>query len=69
MRAGSGFEKGVTIGPLVNASAIEKVQRQVADALDKGATLVCGGKRLMDNNLDKGFYYAPTVLSNVTSVV
>ncbi len=67
MRAGSGFEKGVTIGPLVNASAIEKVQRQVADALDKGATLVCGGKRLMDNNLDKGFYYAPTVLSDVTS--
>ena len=66
MRAGSGFETGVTIGPLVNASAIEKVQRQVKDALDKGATLVCGGKRLMDNNLDKGFFYAPTVLSDVS---
>jgi succinate-semialdehyde dehydrogenase/glutarate-semialdehyde dehydrogenase len=67
MHAGSGFEKGVTVGPLVNISAIEKVQRQVSDALDKGATLVCGGKRLMDNNLDKGFFYAPTVLSDVTS--
>jgi len=66
MRAGSGFETGVTIGPLVNAAALDKVQRQVTDALDKGATLVCGGKRLMDNNLDKGFFYAPTVLSNVT---
>ncbi len=66
MRAGSGFEKGVNIGPLVNAAALEKVQRQVTDAVDKGATLVCGGKRLMDNSLDKGFFYAPTVLSDVT---
>ena len=67
MRAGSGFEKGVSIGPLVNAAALEKVDRQVTDALEKGATLVCGGKRLADNNLDKGFFYAPTVLSDVTS--
>jgi len=66
MRAGSGFEKGVSIGPLVNAAALEKVDRQVTDALEKGATLVCGGKRLADNNLDKGFFYAPTVLSDVT---
>jgi succinate-semialdehyde dehydrogenase / glutarate-semialdehyde dehydrogenase len=66
MRAGSGFDKGVTIGPLVNAAALEKVDRQVTDALDKGATLVCGGKRLMDNSLDKGFFYAPTVLSDIT---
>lgn len=65
MRAGSGFEKGVSIGPLVNAAALEKVDRQVKDALEKGATLICGGKRLMDNNLDKGFFYAPTVLSDV----
>lgn len=66
MRAGSGFGKGVSIGPLVNAAALEKVDRQVTDALEKGATLVCGGKRLADNNLDKGFFYAPTVLSDVT---
>ena len=66
MRAGSGFEKGITIGPLVNAAAVKKVDRQVKDALKKGATLICGGKRLMDNNLDKGFFYAPTVLSDVT---
>ncbi|HSQ87043.1 MAG TPA: NAD-dependent succinate-semialdehyde dehydrogenase, partial [Desulfobacterales bacterium] len=59
MRAGSGFEKGVTIGPLVNDAALEKVDRQVKDALEKGATLICGGKRLVDNNLDKGFFYSP----------
>jgi len=66
MRAGSGFENGVSIGPLVNSAALEKVERQVADALDKGATLVCGGHRLMDNNLNKGYFYAPTVLNDVT---
>jgi succinate-semialdehyde dehydrogenase/glutarate-semialdehyde dehydrogenase len=66
MRVGSGFEKGVTIGPLVNDAALEKVDRQVTDALGKGAALICGGKRLMDNNLDKGFFYSPTVLSDVT---
>jgi succinate-semialdehyde dehydrogenase / glutarate-semialdehyde dehydrogenase len=66
MRAGSGFEQGVSIGPLVNSAALEKVDRQVTDALDKGATLVCGGHRMMDNNLDKGYFYAPTVLKDVT---
>jgi succinate-semialdehyde dehydrogenase/glutarate-semialdehyde dehydrogenase len=66
MRAGSGFEQGVSIGPLVNSAALEKVERQVVDALDKGATLICGGHRMMDNNLDKGYFYAPTVLNDVT---
>jgi succinate-semialdehyde dehydrogenase/glutarate-semialdehyde dehydrogenase len=66
MRAGSGFEKGVSIGPLVNSTALEKVERQVTNALDKGATLVCGGCRLLDDNLDKGYFYAPTILNDVT---
>jgi len=66
MRAGSGFEKGVSIGPLVNSTALEKVERQVTNALDKGATLVCGGCRLVDDNLDKGYFYAPTILNDVT---
>jgi succinate-semialdehyde dehydrogenase/glutarate-semialdehyde dehydrogenase len=66
MRAGSGFEKGVSIGPLVNSTALEKVERQVTNALDKGATLICGGCRLMDDNLDKGYFYAPTILNHVT---
>ncbi len=66
MRAGSGFEDGVSIGPLVNDVAIQKVDRQVTDAVDQGATLICGGRRLKDNDLDKGFFYAPTLLSGVT---
>ncbi len=50
---GSGFEEGVRIGPLMNAAALEKVERQFDDALEKGATLVCGGRRLMENGLGR----------------
>jgi succinate-semialdehyde dehydrogenase/glutarate-semialdehyde dehydrogenase len=67
MKAGSGLEDGVTIGPLVNQAAIDKVAAQVDDAVAKGAEIICGGQRLTDGGLDKGFFYAPTVLSGVTA--
>jgi succinate-semialdehyde dehydrogenase/glutarate-semialdehyde dehydrogenase len=67
MRAGSGLEDGITIGPLVNAAAVDKVARQVDDAVAKGATVICGGRRLTENGLDAGHFYAPTILTGVTS--
>ena len=66
MRAGDGMDPANSIGPLVNQSAVDKVERQVQDALAAGATLHSGGKRLLDNGLDQGFFYAPTLLSGVT---
>ena len=66
MRAGNGLEDGISIGPLVGASALEKVENQVSNALNLGATVVCGGQRLVDNGLDKGYFFAPTVLRDVT---
>lgn len=66
MKAGSGFEEGVSIGPLVNQKAMDKVERQVADAVQKGAILETGGERLLENGLDRGFFYPPTLLNNVT---
>ncbi|MBM4310046.1 MAG: NAD-dependent succinate-semialdehyde dehydrogenase [Deltaproteobacteria bacterium] len=66
MKAGSGFDEGVSIGPLVNREALEKIECQVADALHKGATIETGGARLTENGLDRGFFYAPTLLNNVT---
>ena len=67
MRAGNGLDDGVNIGPLVNEEAVNKVERQVEDALEKGAELLCGGHRLLGDELEGGHYYAPTVLGNVTS--
>ena len=66
MRAGNGLEEGVTIGPLVDAPSLEKVDRQVQDAITKGAGLRVGGSRLTSHGLDRGFFYAPTVLTGVT---
>ena len=67
LKAGSGFDPGVRIGPLVNEAAIEKVDRQVQDAINKGAELVAGGRRLVEDGLDKGFFYAPTILSQISA--
>ena len=66
MEAGSGFTEGVQIGPLVDQPSLEKVDRQVRDAVAKGATVVTGGRRLVDGPLADGFFYAPTVLTGVT---
>ncbi len=66
MQAGSGFTDGVQIGPLVDRPSLEKVDRQVRDAVAKGATVLTGGKRLEDGPLADGFFYAPTVLTGVT---
>ncbi len=69
MRGGNGMEDGISIGPLVNEAAIAKVERQVEDAKAKGATVMCGGHRLMDDGLDRGHFYAPTVLTGVTEAM
>lgn len=66
MQVGSGFEKSTQIGPLIDAAALEKVHRQVTDAQDLGATVLSGGKRLTENNLDLGYFFAPTVIRDVT---
>jgi succinate-semialdehyde dehydrogenase/glutarate-semialdehyde dehydrogenase len=66
MRAGNGLEEGITIGPLVDAPALQKVDHHVQDAITKGASLRVGGTRLTSDGLDRGFFYAPTVLTGVT---
>ncbi|WP_404380475.1 NAD-dependent succinate-semialdehyde dehydrogenase [Caenispirillum salinarum] len=66
MKAGSGLEDGVQIGPLVNEAAVAKVEDQVNDAVAKGATAVTGGRRLTEGALAQGHFFAPTLLAGVT---
>jgi succinate-semialdehyde dehydrogenase/glutarate-semialdehyde dehydrogenase len=66
MQAGSGFTAGVSIGPLIDDQAMDKMERQVSDATSKGATVLTGGRRLTENDLARGRFYAPTVLTGVT---
>ncbi len=63
LKVGDGFDDGVTQGPLINMEAIEKVERLVKDATQKGAKVITGGTR---HELG-GTYYTPTVLADVTA--
>jgi len=67
MQAGSGFTDGVQIGPLVDQASLDKVQRQVDDAVAKGARVLTGGARLTEGDLANGYFFAPTLLADVTS--
>jgi len=62
MKVGDGLEESVEVGPLIEGAAIEKVERHVADAREKGAKVILGGER-MDGALGKGNFFAPTVLT------
>ena len=59
LRVGDGFGEGVNVGPLIDEPAIEKVERHVADAVDRGAELVVGGERI------EGQFFRPSVLTGV----
>jgi succinate-semialdehyde dehydrogenase/glutarate-semialdehyde dehydrogenase len=61
MKIGNGMEPGVSQGPLINASAVEKVEEHVSDALSRGAHIVTGGQRSPLG----GNFYLPTVLADV----
>lgn len=60
--AGNPFEKGVNFGPLITEDAAKKVEMYVDDAVEKGATLLLGGKR-------SGNFFEPTVLDDVNETM
>jgi succinate-semialdehyde dehydrogenase/glutarate-semialdehyde dehydrogenase len=66
MKAGSGTFEGVSIGPLIDSAALDRMERQVADAVRRGARIEVGGSRLTGEGLDGGYFFAPTVLTGVT---
>jgi succinate-semialdehyde dehydrogenase/glutarate-semialdehyde dehydrogenase len=66
LRAGPGLDPKSGIGPLIDADALAKMERQVADARAQGAEVLTGGERLIGAGLDEGYFYAPTVLAGVT---
>ncbi|NCO87433.1 MAG: NAD-dependent succinate-semialdehyde dehydrogenase [Rhodobacterales bacterium] len=61
LNMGDGTDPAVDVGPLVNADTRDKVAAFVADAVAKGAKVELGGQA----PAGKGFFYPPTVLSNV----
>ncbi|CAM3998100.1 NADP-dependent succinate-semialdehyde dehydrogenase [Ectopseudomonas alcaliphila] len=63
LRVGPGDEEGVVIGPLIDGNAVAKVQAHLADALEKGARVLQGGKA----HALGGHFFEPTVITGVTA--
>ncbi|MFO0439319.1 MAG: NADP-dependent succinate-semialdehyde dehydrogenase, partial [Betaproteobacteria bacterium] len=63
MKVGNGLEDGNAQGPLIDMKAVEKVEEHIADALEKGAKVLTGGKR----HEKGGQFFQPTVLANVST--
>jgi len=61
LKVGNGLEPDTNVGPLIEQSAIDKVQRHVGDALDRGGELLLGGDGL------GGLFWQPTVITGVTA--
>jgi len=62
LKLGDGLKKDTDVGPLINESAREKVHKYTQIGLDEGAKLLIGGRKVGG----KGFFYQPTIFSNVT---
>ncbi|BAO81235.1 NAD-dependent aldehyde dehydrogenase [Serpentinimonas raichei] len=62
LQVGNGFAEGISIGPLIEPAALDKVQRHLDDAIAQGARLLTGGQRL--SALGSGQFFAPTVLAD-----
>ena len=63
LKVGGGLEEGVQMGPMANRRGLQTIEELVADAQEKGATLLAGGSRPKERN--SGFFFQPTVLGDV----
>jgi succinate-semialdehyde dehydrogenase/glutarate-semialdehyde dehydrogenase len=63
MRVGNALEGETEQGPLINSAALAKVELHVSDALEKGAKVLCGGRR----HALGGTFYEPTILAEANS--
>jgi succinate-semialdehyde dehydrogenase/glutarate-semialdehyde dehydrogenase len=63
LKPGNGLDAGVTQGPLIDQAAVAKVERHIADAVNKGAHIVMGGQR----HALGGTFFQPTILTDVTA--
>ena len=62
LKVGDGMQQGVTLGPLIDMAAVEKVKEHIDDAVSKGGRVLAGGK---PHALGQSFF-EPTVVAEVT---
>ncbi|ESU72233.1 aldehyde dehydrogenase [Geobacillus thermopakistaniensis] len=66
LKIGDGLKEGVWMGPCASRKQLETILSYIEKGIEEGATLLCGGRRLVDGELGNGFYIEPTVFENVS---
>src|SRR5438874_2154198 len=61
LKVGNGLDPDTKVGPLIEQSAVDKVQRHVGDAIERGGEILLGGEGL------GGLFWQPTVIAGVTA--
>lgn len=64
LKLGYGNDDGVEVGPLINADSVAKVEKYVEIGKTEG-TLVTGGQRASGEGLDDGFFFEPTIFTDI----
>jgi alpha-ketoglutaric semialdehyde dehydrogenase len=67
LRLGPGWEDETDVGPVINGAALDKINSYTQIGKDEGATLLTGGEIATEGDLEKGFYYRPTIFGDVES--
>ncbi|CAK1362656.1 uncharacterized protein RHO25_007088 [Cercospora beticola] len=62
IRVGHGAEEGVTMGALTTSRGLDKLERHVADAVEKGGRILCGGHRA---KVSRGNFWQPTIIADM----
>jgi len=65
LRLGPGWEDDTDVGPVINRAAIEKIHSYTQIGRDEVAHLLTGGEVATEGELEKGFYYRPTIFGDV----
>lgn len=66
MKLGNGLDESVVVGPVINRSSLERIDEYVKIGQEDGAKLLTGGKIAIENGLDSGNFYLPTIFTDVT---
>ncbi|MDO6683829.1 MULTISPECIES: aldehyde dehydrogenase [unclassified Agarivorans] len=67
LKVGDPMLEGTNVGPKVNAREVEKLVEMIAKAKADGATIACGGSKPAGQEFTKGYWFEPTVVTNVTN--
>ncbi len=65
LKIGNGMDPDVEMGPMFDEEGRQKTKEHIADAVSKGAKLLCGGREPEGPEYERGYFFLPTVLTNV----